>query len=319
MLRHFATLAAALACTLTLAAGAHAQTPPLTIVVGFAPGGGVDTLARSLGEALAKPLGRPVLVENRPGAGGTIAAGTVARAAPDGNTLLFADSSLLLAPHVFDKVSYDLQKSFAPVAVVGEAGLALAVPADSPAKSLQELLDMARKDPGRYTYASVGIGSMHHLSGELLKMLSRIDLVHVPYNGGNPAVQALLGGHVDVSISGLQAVVPQAEAGRARILGVLAPQRYSGLPDVPAIGEVLPGFAALPTLFLLAPAGTPAASIAALEQALQQALSSPQLAETYQRQRAEVGFRPAAELATWLPMEEQRWVEVIQKSQLTFN
>ncbi|WP_459616112.1 Bug family tripartite tricarboxylate transporter substrate binding protein [Bordetella sp. 2513F-2] len=312
-------LAAALACALLIAPGARAQPQPLTLVVGFAPGGGVDTLARSLAEALSRPLGRPVIVENRAGAGGTIAASAVMRAAPDGSTLLFADSSLLLAPHINDKITYDLRSSFTPVAGVGEAGLALAVPAASPARDLQGLIDMARAEPGRHTYASVGIGSMHHLGGELFKMMSGADLVHVPYSGGSPAVQALIGGHVDVSISGLQAVIPQAEGGRARILGVLAPERFPGLPDVPAIREVLPGFEALPALFLLAPAGTPAEVIGPLAQALSQALQSPALQATYLKQSAVARYRPPAELAGWMAAEERRWVEVIEKSKLEFN
>lgn len=319
MLRFLPNFAAALGCALLIGSVAQAQTPPVTIVVGFAPGGGVDTLARSLADALTKPLGRPVVVENKPGAGGTIAAGTVTRAAPDGNTLLFADSSLLLAPHIFDKVVYDPSDSFTPVAVVGEAGLALAVPADSPAKDLQGLIELARAKPGNLTYASVGIGSMHHLSGELFQMMSGTDMVHVPYNGGSPAVQALIGKHVDVSISGLQAVIPQVQGGRARILGVLAPQRFAGLPDVPAIGEVLPGFEALPTLFLLAPANTPASAIEPLTQALSQALQSPALQATFLKQSAQAGYRPPQELAQWIESEEARWVDVIDKSNLEFN
>ncbi len=319
MKRLLPKLAAALGCALLIGTAAQAQTPPVTIVVGFAPGGGVDTLARSLADALTKPLGRPVVVENRPGAGGTLAAGVVTRAAPDGNTLLLADSSLLLAPHIFDKVTYDPNDSFTPVAVVGEAGLALAVPANSPAKDLQGLIDLARTKPGSLTYASVGIGSIHHLSGELFKMLSDTDMVHVPYNGGSPAVQALMGNHVDVAISGLQAIIPQAQGGRARILGVLAPQRFAGLPDVPAIGEVLPGFQALPTLFLLAPANTPATAIDPLAQALSTALQSPELQATFLKQSAQAGYRPPQELADWMVAEEARWVDVIDKSNLEFN
>src|SRR5690606_27700908 len=149
---------------------------PLTLVVGFSPGGGVDTLARLIAQELAPELKRSVIVENRPGAGGTIAADSVARAAPDGNTLLFAETSALIAPHVFPKVTYNPQKDFKPVGMLGQSGLAVAVPGTSPHKTLGDLLGAARNQPGSLSYASVGVGSQHHLSGEWLKTLADVEI-----------------------------------------------------------------------------------------------------------------------------------------------
>ncbi|RPJ90249.1 tripartite tricarboxylate transporter substrate binding protein [Achromobacter xylosoxidans] len=312
---------AGLAAALFIAAAspaAQAQATPVKIVVGFSPGGGVDTLARLLAQGLAQAIDRPVVVENRAGAGGTIAADVVARAEPDGATLLLADTSLLLAPHIYPKVNYRMNTSFTPVAMVGDAGLALAVPAASPARTLPDLLAMARKEPGRYTYASVGVGSMHHLGGELIKSMADVDLVHVPYKGGSPATQAVASDQVSSAISSLPAVIPQASAGRIRILAVLGAERFPGLPDVPTVAETLPGFDATPAIFLLAPAKTPPAALARITQALPQVLADAKLREAFIAQGSLVRYQPADALAAWLPAQEQRWVDLISRAKLTF-
>lgn len=313
--------AAGLAAAAFIAAAspaAQAQTTPVKIVVGFSPGGGVDTLARLLAQGLARAIDRPVVVENRAGAGGTIAADVVARADPDGATLLLADTSLLLAPHIYPKVNYRMSTSFTPVAMVGDAGLALAVPASSPAGSLPDLLAMARKEPGRYTYASVGVGSMHHLGGELIKAMANVDMVHVPYKGGSPAVQAVASDQVSAAISSLPAVIPQASAGRIRILAVLGTDRFPGLPETPTVAETLPGFDATPAIFLLAPAKTPAAALEKVTQALPKVLAEPKLREAFIAQGSLVRYEPADALAAWLPAQEQRWVDLISRAKLTF-
>ncbi|OZI68143.1 hypothetical protein CAL27_01335 [Bordetella genomosp. 1] len=304
---------------LATASAAHAQQAPLKIVVGFSPGGGVDTLARLLAQHLGTPLGRTVLVENRPGAGGTIAADTVRRAAPDGNTVLLADTSLLVAPYIYPDLPYRLERDFVPVAMVGEAGLALAVAAANPARDLPQLIAQARQAPGRLTYATVGMGSMHHLGGELFKTMSATDLVHVPYKGGSPAVQALAGDQVSVAISSLPAVMPLAASGRIRILAVLSAQRFAGLPDVPTVAETLPGFETTPSLFLLAPAGTPPAALAALQQALPGVLADATLRQTFVAQGSEVRYQPADALAQWLPTQQKRWGDLIARTQLDFR
>nr|WP_243759485.1 tripartite tricarboxylate transporter substrate binding protein [Achromobacter insolitus] len=317
VIHRIAGLAAALFFT-AVAPAVQAQTTPVKIVVGFSPGGGVDTLARLLAQGLAQAIDRPVVVENRAGAGGTIAADVVARAEPDGATLLLADTSLLLAPHIYPKVNYRIGTSFTPVAMVGDAGLALAVPASSPARTLPDFLAMARKEPGRYTYASVGVGSMHHLGGELIKSMASVDLVHVPYKGGSPAVQAVASDQVSSAISSLPAVIPQASAGRIRILAVLGAERFPGLADVPTVAQTLPGFDATPAIFLLAPAKTPAAAMEKITQALPKVLAEPKLQEAFIAQGSLVRYQPADALAAWLPAQEQRWVDLIARAKLTF-
>lgn len=319
MLKFFVTRISSLALLVAFASAVHAAPPPLKLVVGFAPGGGVDTLARILAQQLASPLGRAVVVENRPGAGGTIAADTVSRAAPDGNTLLFADTSLLLAPHIYSKVNFKTDQSFAPVAMLGQTALALVVPAQSPSRSLTELITRARNEPGQLTYATVGFGSMHHLAGELLKAQTGTDFVHVPYKGGGPATQAVAAGQVSSAISSLPPVISQADAGRVRILAVLSAQRFPGLPNTPSMSETLPGFDATPSLFLLAPAGTSPAALAELEAAVPVALRDPKVREAFLVQGASIDYRPAAELAEWLPKEERRWADLIKNSNLQFD
>ncbi|OZI33450.1 hypothetical protein CEK29_21610 [Bordetella genomosp. 5] len=304
---------------LCAAASAQAQQAPLKIVVGFSPGGGVDTLARLLAQQLADPLGRPVVVENRPGAGGTIAAEAARRAEPDGNTVLLADTSLIVAPYIYPTLPFRLERDFVPVAMVGEAGLALAVPSNHPARDLPEFIALARQAPGQYTYATVGVGSMHHLGGELFKRLSKTDLVHVPYKGGSPAVQALLGGQVTMAISSLPAVMPLASSGHIRILAVLSEDRFAGLPHVPTASQTLPGFETTPSLFLLAPAGTPRAALQRLESVLPQVLQRPALQQAFVAQGSQISYLSAPELAQWLPAQQQRWGDLIARSKLEFG
>ncbi|GAB2916251.1 tripartite tricarboxylate transporter substrate binding protein [Paralcaligenes sp. KSB-10] len=298
---------------------AAAETAPLRIVVGFAPGGGVDTLARITARQIEKTLKRPVVVENKSGAGGTIAADYVAKSAPDGNTLLLGDSSLLVAPHIYPKVGYNIQKSFEPVGVVGQADLVIVVPAASPAKSLSGFLDMARKEPGKYSFASVGVGSIHHLAGELLGIKAGVKLLHVPYRGGSPANQAAAAGEVSMAIASVASAMALEKAGKIRILAGLSAKRFPALPNVPAVDETLPGYQATPSLFLLAPAGTPASALAPVTAALKQALGEKSVQDSFIVQGAVTDFHDPAWQADWMRREEARWVGVIKQADLKFN
>jgi len=308
------------ALPLVLAAPVLAQgNPPLALVVGFSPGGGVDTLARLIAQEIAGDLDRAVVVENRPGAGGTIAVDSVARSAPDGNTMLFAETSALIAPHVFPKVTYDPQKTFAPVGMVGRSALAVAVPATSEYTTLPALLEGARANPGKLSYASVGVGSQHHLSGEWIKNLAKAQIEHVPYRGGSQAMQDIASGQIPMGVASLAAAQPHVEGGRVRVLAVLSAERFPGAADVPTVGETLPGFDSTPSLFILAPAGTPDAAIQRVAQALQKAVESPKIQEAFALQGSEARYLPPAELAQWMQDEEARWVGVIDRAQLTFE
>lgn len=307
--------------TWLVAASAMAQgsQQPITMVVGFSPGGGVDTVARMIAQELAPVLKRTILVENRPGAGGTIAADSVARAAPDGSTLLFAESSLLIAPHVFPKVSYDVARNFKPIGMVAQAGLAVAVAGNSPFRTLQELLDEARAKPGSLSYASAGVGSQHHLSGEWLKNAAGVNMVHVPYRGGTQAVQDLASGQIPVAIASVAAAAPHVPSGRIRILAVLTDKRFASLPDVPTVSETLPGLVSTPSMFLVAPAGTPDAIIRPISQALPDILRKPEIVKALEIQGSEPRYMDGAELGRWMRDEEQRWVDVIRAANLKFD
>ncbi|MCK9512247.1 MAG: tripartite tricarboxylate transporter substrate binding protein [Pigmentiphaga sp.] len=308
------------ALPLVLAVPVMAQSnPPLSLVVGFSPGGGVDTLARLIAQEIAGDLGRAVVVENRPGAGGTIAVDSVARAAPDGNTMLFTETSALIAPHVFPTVTYDPQDTFTPVGMVGRSALAVAVPASSEYTTLSELLDGARAKPGKLSYASVGVGSQHHLSGEWIKNLAGVEIEHVPYRGGSQAMQDLASAQIPMGVASLAAAQPHVEGGRVRVLAVLSAERFPGTPDVPTVGETLPGFDSTPSLYILAPAGTPQATVEQVTKALQKAVESPKIQEAFALQGSEAHYLPPAELAQWMRDEEARWVGVIDRAKLKFE
>ncbi len=227
---------AALALTLSPVAALHAA-EPIRLVVGFAPGGGVDTLARVTAQALSKELDRTVIVENKSGAGGTISADYVSKSQADGNTLLFADTSLLVAPYIYPALRYDLQRDFAPIGMVGQSDLALAVPGDSPVKTVAELIEAIRKAPPQTeTFASVGVGSVHHLGGELFALQTKTELVHVPYRGGAPASQALAAGEVSMSFASLASSIGLANSGRIRLLAT-----YRRVEDMVNIGAYARG------------------------------------------------------------------------------
>lgn len=309
------------ALPLVLAAPAMAQSSnaPLALVVGFSPGGGVDTLARLIAQEIAPELGRPVVVENRPGAGGTIAADAVSRAAPDGNTLLFAETSTLIAPHVFPKVTYNPMEQFEPVGMVGRSMFAVAVPADSPYKTLGDVLEYARANPGKLSYASSGVGSQHHLSGEWIKNLANVQIEHVPYRGASQAAQDIASGQIPVGIASLAGIKPHVDGGRVRVLAVLSGERFSGTPDVPAVSETLKGFDSTPSLYILAPKGTSAETIEKISKALSKAADNPKVQAAFQAQASATHYMPPQELAQWMRDEDARWVDVIDRAKLTFE
>jgi len=293
--------------------------PPLTLVVGFSSGGGVDTLARLIAQELAPALNRTVLVENRPGAGGTIAADTVARAAPDGNTLLFSETSVLIASHVFPQVKYKVADDFKPVAMLAQSGLAVAVSGSTPFQSLQDVLDAARAKPGALSYASAGVGSQHHLSGEWLKNKAGVDIEHVPYKGGTQAAQDLASGQIPLAIASVAVVTPHIDSGRVRILAVLTEQRFASLPEVPTVNETLAGFVSTPSMFLLAPAGTADELLEPISQSLESIVVRPKIVQAFAIHGSEPRYMDARALARWMIDEEKHWVGVMQDANLTFD
>jgi tripartite-type tricarboxylate transporter receptor subunit TctC len=242
-------------------AAVHAQTYParaVRLVVPYVPGGGTDFTARAIAPRLSEALGQQVVVENRPGGGTNIGSDLVAKAAPDGYTLLMAGAANAINMSLYEKLPYDTQRDFLPVSLCVKGANVLLVHPSLPVKTLKELLALARAQPGRLNYASSGIGSANHMAGELLKLVAKVNITHVPYKGNAPALTDLIGGHVEILISGVPAVLGQIKSGRVRAIAIASLKRFPALPDTPTIDESgLKGFEATTWFGVMAPAKTP--------------------------------------------------------------
>jgi tripartite-type tricarboxylate transporter receptor subunit TctC len=291
---------------------AWTPTRPLRLIVPFAAGGSADQTARMLAEPLAAALGQPVVVENRPGGGATLGAQLVARSAPDGLTLLYGTPGpQIINPHLMRTLPYDPERDFAPVVGVKRAPNLLCVHPSVAARSVPELIALAKAQPGRLAFASSGVGSSSHLAGEMLKHSVGVDLVHVPYRGTGPETTELLSGNVQVAIDTLSVLLPHARSGALRALAVSTPQRSPLVPELPAIAETLPGFDAAPFNYIAVAAGTPTAIVARLNAAVNAILAEP----SFRRRMEELGEEPAGgtpeELAETIRAESARWKAVI--------
>ena len=239
-------IVAAVAICGAVVSSALAQTypsKPITIVIGYTPGAVSDLTARTIADGLNRAWGQPVIVDNRPGSGGNIGAALVARAAPDGYTLMIGtDAQMASNVHLYKHAGFDPVKDFAPVAYAGANIICLAVNAELPIKTVADVIAYAKANPGKLNYGSSGTGSPHHLAGELLHQKTGIDIAHIPYKGGGAAVNDLLGGHIGMAFLSLSAAVPHMDTGKIRIVALVEKQRYAAMPDVPTIGETVPGF-----------------------------------------------------------------------------
>ena len=253
-------------------------TKPIRIVVGFAPGGPADVMARLIGQRMASILGQSVVVDNRPGAGGTIGARAVAESDPDGYTLLLGNTStLVISPLIYKNVGYDPVKGFAPIALLGTTSNLLIVNPALPVKSVQELIALARAQPGKLNYSSAGIGTPPHLIGEMFKQRLALDVVHVPYKGGGPSVQAVVAGETQFSFENPASSLPLVQAGNVRALAVTSDTRSAQTPDLPTMIEAgVPDFTSVSFTAVVAPAGTPAAIVNKLNAAINESLKSPE-------------------------------------------
>ncbi len=287
---------------------------PVRIVVGYAPGGVNDLLARLVGPFLAERLGQAFPVENRPGAASNIATEAVARAAPDGYTLLLVGAANAINATLYDKLSFDFARDIVPVASLCSVPIALLVNPSVPAKTLAEFVAYAKANPGKLSMASPGNGSPQHLAGELFKMMAGIDMVHIPYRGGGPAMNDLLSGQVQVSFGSVASSMQYVRGGQLRALGVTTTTRLDVLPDVPAIAEILPGYFAVGWYGLGAPAGTPAEIVGRLNAAANAAIADPKIAARL----AELGATPLpgtpAEFGKLMVEETERWAKVVKFS-----
>lgn len=315
-------LSMVLSCMPALAADATdtARFPvrPVRVIVPYAPGGGSDILVRVLGEKLHERWQQPLVVDYRPGGGTVIGSDVVARAAPDGYTLLIGTGTHAVNATLYRKLPFDPVRSFEAVCLIVISPNVLVVHPSVPAKSVQELIVLARAQPGVLTYSSSGNGGTGHLAMEMLKQMAKVDLIHVPYKGSNPAVNAIVAGEVAASISNIIAAIPQIKAGRLRVLAVTSEKRSSTLPDVPTIAESgLPGFDASGWFGFWAPAKTPAAIVDKLAGDIKVALAQPSVVQSYAQQGAEVAFRGPAEFGRMVVDEIARWRKVITNAGIT--
>ena len=294
----------------TSAAMAQYPSKPVRFIVPSSAGGGTDIIARALAQKLAEAFGHPFVVENRPGAGQMIGLELAAKAAPDGHTLVMAASTLALNAVMYKKVPYDALRDFAPIMQAATVPNVLVVHPSLPVKSFAELLAHARQHPGKLSYASAGIGTSPHMAIELLASMAGIDMVHIPYKGTSPGVVDLLAGQVSVMAPNLLTALPHIKAGKLRALGVTSAVRSEALPEIPAIGEFLPGYEAAQWYGVLAPAGTPSDIVARLHAELVKALLHEEVKVRLAADGAEpVGSSPE-EFAAFIRSEIDKWAKV---------
>jgi tripartite-type tricarboxylate transporter receptor subunit TctC len=307
---------------LCLAGGAHAQVPaqpyptkPIRLLVGYAPGGATDIIARTIAGKLQESLGQPVIVENKPGATSNIASELVAKSVPDGYTLLLGTIANATNMTAYKTPGYDTLRDFIPITQTMSAPSVLAVHPSVPAKTLKELIALAKAQPGKLSYASSGTGGSPHLAGELLKLRAGVDLLHVPYKGATPAMTDLLGGQVTMSFQTALSAIPHLQGGKLNVIAVAAHKRMAQLPNVPTMAEAgLPDFEVSSWNGLFAPAKTPPEIIAKLHQATVKALALPDVREKLAAQGAEGVANTPEEFRAYVRSEIDKWAKVIRAS-----
>ncbi|OGA61737.1 MAG: ABC transporter substrate-binding protein [Betaproteobacteria bacterium RIFCSPLOWO2_12_FULL_65_14] len=300
----------------SFAAAAHAQSfpaKPIRMLVGYSAGGGADALARIVGAKMSADIGQQVLVDNRPGAGGTIAADTLAKAPPDGHTIMFADSALLIAPAIYAKLPFDVATSFAPVGGAVTTPLVVVVNPAVSAKTTAELIALLKADPKKYSYGSPGIGTVHHLAMELFKKQAGVIMLHVPYKGASAIVPDLISGQIPIGIMSASPALAQAKSGKLRPIALTSRVTVRGA-DWPALAETLPGFDASPRLFIIAPAATPEPVISQLNAVLKSTLAARNVGEAVANQGGETDYTTAQQLGARMAEETRKWAQVAKDS-----
>ena len=289
---------------------------PIHLVVPFPPGGPTDLVGRMVAQKLSDGVGQNVVVENRPGAGGTVGSASVAKAAPDGYTLLYGSTSTLaIAPSLYKNLPYDPQKAFAPISLVSSGPIIIAVNEKVPARTLKEFIELAKSSPGKLAYGSGGNGTPPHLAGELFKTVAGVHLLHVPYKGGGPAISDLAAGQVQAIFEGQVALMPHFQSGRVRPLAITGAKRSPALPDVPTAAEAgLPKYDANFWSGVVAPAGTPQDVIGRLNSALVKALGSPEVRDALTKHGLEPAGNTPSEFAEHIRAEARKWAGVVKAS-----
>ena len=311
---------AALVAAFALASGAAAQAPypskPVRLIVPFPPGGSADTIARLLGQELSKSLGEPFVAENRPGAGGNIGVDLVAKSAPDGYTIgLAAAGALAINQHLLGRLPYDPVKDLAPVSKLADIPIVVAVANSTPVTSVPELIAAAKAKPGALAFASAGNGTAMHLSGELFKIMTGVDMTHVPYKGSGPAVTDLVSGQVPVGFVDLVSALPQIRAGKVKGLAVASGKRTISAPDIPTVAEAgVPGYDAVGWFGLVAPAGTPRDVVAKLNAETVRIMALPEVRERVLATGAEPATGTAEAFGAFIAAEIPKWERVVKTS-----
>ena len=312
----------AIATAIGLAAGingAAAQNYPnraITLVIPFAPGGSTSIVGRGIADKISELLGEKVVVDNRPGAGGTIGTKAVAKSEPDGYTLVLGyTGTLAIGPSLYKNVGYDPRKDFAPIGLIGNAPNSLVVNPSFPAKTVAELVAYAKSNPGKVNFGSAGAGTASHITGEYFARSAGITLVHVPYKGTGPALTDLLGGHIPMAFAPIPASHPNVSAGKLRALAVTSITRSGLLPDVPTMMEAgLPGFDASLYYGLAAPAGTPRTIIDKLNKVLREALASDEVRKQLGNDGTEITPGTPEDYADFIDKDEKKWAQLVKAS-----
>jgi len=313
-MRRLALLTLALACSLTAARGEYPD-HPIRFIVPQAAGSATDTVARILGAELSQELGQQVIIDDRPGGALTIGLDLVAKSPPDGYTIGMGPiGALAITRHMVAKLPYDIERDFQPIALVARGHLLLAVSPTLPVKSVAELIDYGKKNPGKLSNASSSNGSPGHVGGELFKSMTDTQIQHVPYRGGSLAINDLIAGHVDLMFESLQSIAPFAASGKVRALGVSGAKRSPAFPDLPTIGESVPGYLAPTWTGVIAPAGMPRPIVDRLNAAINKALVS----EAFKQKFAKIGDEPAGgtpeDFAETIRADSAKWADVIKRS-----
>jgi tripartite-type tricarboxylate transporter receptor subunit TctC len=311
MLARLAALAATLACTLALAQGY--PTKPVRLVVTYPPGGGADLMARLIAPKMGEALGQPVVVENKAGASGQIGAAEVARAAPDGYTIMLDASSFAVNPSLYAKLPYDPANAFQPLAVLALYPNMLVVTPSYPPRDVRELVALAKAKPGSVAFASSGNGSAQHLAGELFKQRAGVDMTHIPYKGGGPALNDVMGGQVPVFFANVASGLAHVKGGKLRALAVTGAKRASSLPDLPTMAEAgMPGYEVYEWNAVFAPAGTPAPVVEKLAAAIAKAMQSPEVKERVATLGGEIAGLGPQEATKFIREQTELWGKVVK-------
>jgi len=302
---------------LCVLAQAHAQTYParaIRLISPFPPGGGSDVPARIVGQRLSENVGQPVVIDNRPGAGGNLGAELVARSQPDGYTILLGNFSHAVSATLYKDLRYRLREDFAPVIYIGYTPLILIAHPSLPATSVRELVALAKAKPGQINYASSGSGTAPHLAGELFKRSTGVELVHVPYKGGAPALTDVMSGQVQLMFSTMPAL-PQVKAGKVKALAVTGATRSTALPAVPTVAEAgVPGYEASTWYGVLAPAGTPAPAVGRLNEEINRVVRAPDIRQRFADQGYETTGGTPGEFAAFIGVEVAKWGKVVREA-----